>query len=168
MQFARHAGLNESDAEEVTQEVFKSVAQGIDAFESRPQHGTFKAWLFQLTRWRINDHFRRQGRQLPSAERASEQETGTRTEEKIPAPQNLDEAWEKDWQRNLLRLAMSQIAGEIDAKHFQIFQLYNEQEWSALQISRDMRVQLPTVYVVNHRVTKLLKARIKHLGDDLG
>src|SRR3954466_7186399 len=66
---ARRAGLSHADAEDVTQDVFKRVAETIHDFESDPARGTFRGWLLNLTRWRIADKFRkaRPGeKQLPS------------------------------------------------------------------------------------------------------
>src|SRR5829696_555551 len=55
---ARRSGLAHADAEEVTQDVFKRVAETIHEFESDPSRGTFRGWLATLTRWRIMDKHR--------------------------------------------------------------------------------------------------------------
>ena len=55
---ARRSGLTHADAEDVTQDVFKRVAETIQEFESNPQRGTFRGWLMNLTRWRITDKYR--------------------------------------------------------------------------------------------------------------
>src|SRR5687768_16238778 len=52
---ARRAGLSHADADEVTQDVFRCVADKIGEFESNPARGTFRGWLAQLTRWRVID-----------------------------------------------------------------------------------------------------------------
>src|SRR5258708_232651 len=52
---ATRSGLTHSEAEEVTQDVFKRVSETIREFESNPQRGTFRGWLMNLTRWRVAD-----------------------------------------------------------------------------------------------------------------
>jgi len=57
-------GVNETDAADVTQEIFLSVANSLDRFQcsdaSRQQPGSFRAWLWTIARRRIADWYRRQ------------------------------------------------------------------------------------------------------------
>ena len=55
---ARRTGLSHADAEEVTQDVFKRVAETVHEFEADPARGSFRGWLTNLTRWRITDKLR--------------------------------------------------------------------------------------------------------------
>src|SRR5262245_30764292 len=50
---ARRSGLAHADAEEVTQEIFKRVAETIHELDYDPQRGKFRSWLMTLARWRI-------------------------------------------------------------------------------------------------------------------
>ena len=59
-QLALRHTKNREDAEEVTQDVFRRVAEKIHEFESQPRPGSFRTWLSNLTRWRIIDKFRAQ------------------------------------------------------------------------------------------------------------
>ena len=54
----RRAGLNHSEAEEVAQDVFHSVAESIATFSPQPTRGSFRRWLLNLTRWRVIDYRR--------------------------------------------------------------------------------------------------------------
>jgi RNA polymerase sigma-70 factor (ECF subfamily) len=47
---ALKAGLTESEAKDVEQETLLCVAKTIHTFEANPARGTFKSWLFNLTR----------------------------------------------------------------------------------------------------------------------
>ncbi len=57
-------GVNETDAADVMQEIFISVANSLDRFQcndaSRQQPGSFRAWLWTIARRRIADWYRRQ------------------------------------------------------------------------------------------------------------
>ena len=59
---AQRSGLTRVEAEDVTQDVFKRVAETIHEFESNPERGSFRAWLMNLTRWRVTDQFRKRDR----------------------------------------------------------------------------------------------------------
>src|SRR5262245_56116892 len=56
--WARQAGLQSSDAADVMQETFRSVAAGIDAFRRKSSGDSFRGWLWTITRNKIRDHFR--------------------------------------------------------------------------------------------------------------
>lgn len=60
----RANGLQESDAEDVCQNVLRSIVTGIGSYQ---RTGSFRGWISQVTRNRIIDHHRRQQRQ-PSSE----------------------------------------------------------------------------------------------------
>jgi RNA polymerase sigma-70 factor (ECF subfamily) len=56
--WCRRSGLQEADAQEVGQEVFTAVAQGIGRFRRESQGDTFTGWLRVITRNKLHD-FRR-------------------------------------------------------------------------------------------------------------
>src|SRR5579859_1023662 len=52
---ALKSGLTEAEAQDVVQETVICVAKDIQKFKRQHELGSFKAWLRQLTRWRIAD-----------------------------------------------------------------------------------------------------------------
>lgn len=166
---ARRSGLAHADAEDVTQDVFKRVAETIHEFESDPARGKFRGWLMNLTRWRIMDRFRRQppAAVAPSAPRDATS-TGTSTINRLPDNVDQDAAWELDWQRHLLDAACERLARTANAKHFQAFDLYVRQGRPVLQVARDLGMNPATIYLVSHRLKKELKAEIARLREQLG
>jgi RNA polymerase sigma-70 factor (ECF subfamily) len=53
--WCRGAGLERNDADDVSQEVFTAVARAITRYE---RNGSFRGWLWQVTRNKVLDHFR--------------------------------------------------------------------------------------------------------------
>ena len=51
--FARRNGLQDADAADLTQEVFLAVAQAAGRFHYDPRRGTFRGWLYAVTRKQI-------------------------------------------------------------------------------------------------------------------
>src|SRR5262245_35975989 len=89
--FARRSGLPHADAEDVTQEVVKRVAETIHEFESNPARGTFRGWLLQLTRWRIADTFRHRPKDdAQNSRRPDESTDRTATIERVPDDAKTD------------------------------------------------------------------------------
>ena len=55
---ALKAGLREDEAWDVVQETILSIAKQSRKNIYKPEQGSFKLWLWNMTRWRINDQFR--------------------------------------------------------------------------------------------------------------
>jgi RNA polymerase sigma factor (sigma-70 family) len=164
---ARRAGLMHDEAEEVTQDVFKRVAETIQNFESDPARGSFRGWLMNLTRWRIADKFRHRppaGSQISFSGGDSD---GANAAESLPDLQ-IQETWELEWQRNMLEVALARLARRVPAKHFQVFDLYARQQWPVWRVARELGVNPASIYLISHRLTKQLKSEIVYLQTQLG
>ena len=162
------AGLTESEAKDVEQETLLCVAKTIHEFESDPARGTFKSWLLNLTRWRIADQFRRRDPAVASSAPTSDgSPTRTPTVERIPGPDNLDAEWEIEWKRNIVETALARVGRKVKPKHLQIFDLYAMRHWPAGKVARELGVTRLQVYLVNHRLTKLMKREVDYLGRNL-
>ncbi len=168
--FARRAGLPHEDAEDVTQDVFKRVAETIHEFESDPARGRFRGWLMNLTRWRIADKFnsRPKGEHRAAGQQQDTTSTGTSTINRIPDQANNDAEWELEWQRHLLDAACERIAKRVKPRHFQAFDLYVRQRRPVLQVARELGINPAALYLIGHRLTKELKAEVAKLRQQLG
>src|ERR1700735_1692360 len=51
--FARRRGLQDADAADLTQEVFLAIAQSAGRFHYDPRQGSFRGWLYGVTRNKI-------------------------------------------------------------------------------------------------------------------
>ena len=58
--WSRRMGLQATDATDVVQEVFGSVSRSVNDFHRGKNGGTFRGWLWTITRNKIRDHFRAQ------------------------------------------------------------------------------------------------------------
>jgi RNA polymerase sigma-70 factor (ECF subfamily) len=166
---ARRSGLAHADAEDVTQDVFKRVAETIHQFESDPNRGTFRGWLMNLTRWRIADRFNAKPKHEYHSVRKHDDTGGrTATIERVPEEGSADADWEKEWQRHLLDAACERIAKRVKARHYQVFDLYIRQQWPVLKVAGELGINPASVYLIGHRLTKQLKAEVELLQGQLG
>ncbi len=166
---ARRAGLSHADAEDVAQDVFKRVAETIREFDTDPERGSFRGWLMKLTHWRIADKFENRGK-LPQQGPNSRDDTAARTAtiERVPAPVDDEDEWDREWQQHLIAAAADRIARQVKPLHFQVFDLYVRQQWPVLKVATELGVNPASVYVIGHRLTKLLKAEVAKLQKQLG
>jgi len=162
---ARRAGLGDSEARDVVQDTLLGVAKKIHEFESNPDRGTFRGWLLNLTRWRITDHFRNR----PPAQSGGGPATDDRTAtvERVPDPAQIDEFWEAEWKQNIFDTAVARVSRRVNPKHAQIFDLYAVRHWPAATVSRELGVSMVQVYLVSHRLTRLLKDEVAYLQKKL-
>src|SRR5262249_50716351 len=56
--WARRAELGDADAADLVQEVWQAVAGALERFRRDSEGGTFRGWLWTITRNKLNDHFR--------------------------------------------------------------------------------------------------------------
>lgn len=166
----RRSGLPHADADEVVQDVFVQALQNISRFESDPARGTFRGWLAKLTRWRIDDRWRRNLREanhrvdLYAGRGGDDTVTSTDPIHRFPDLSGDEhEADEREWQQLVLTEALGRLAETVPAKHFQVFTLYALQHQRVLRISRDLGVNPASVYVISHRLTKKLRVIIEEL-----
>ncbi len=166
---ARRSGLSHADAEEVAQDVFVRVAEKIGEFDLNPDRGSFRGWLMKLTRWRIADKFaampRKEERRAPRRDT-----TGPRTAtiERIPAPADDEDEWDREWQQHIMDAAVERLSRQVKPRHFQVFDLYVRQQWPVLKVAAELGINPASVYVIGHRLTKQLKVEAEKLRRQLG
>ena len=161
---AMKSGLSESEAKDVEQETLLCVAKTIHEFESNPERASFKSWLLNLTRWRIAEQFRKRSPAAHSTSPSDATNTRTPTVERIPGTDTLEAEWEIEWKRNIMQTALARIGRKVKPKHLQIFDLYSQRHWAASKVARELGVTMVQVYLVNHRLTKLLRKEVEYLG----
>lgn len=159
---ARRAGLGTDEVEDVVQDALITVSRNIAKFNTDPARGSFKSWLFLVTRSRIED-FRRKRRRdpVPLADlepgRATTSTATTMIEHRVPdtAPppdEQLDRAWDEAWQRNVQQRALDDLKEQVKAHHFQIFFLHFIKEQPVKAVARALGTNVALVYLVKHRL----------------
>jgi RNA polymerase sigma-70 factor (ECF subfamily) len=168
--FAIKAGLTEDEAQEVVQETMISAARHLPGFRYDPKVCSFKTWLLNLSAWRVQDQLRK--RQAPSAPQPSRPgndstDTASRTSavERVPDPAGgpLEAIWDEEWRTNLLDTALARVKARVDARQWQIFDLYALKQWPVADVVKALGVNAGRVYLARHRISSLLKGELKRL-----
>jgi RNA polymerase sigma factor (sigma-70 family) len=157
---ARKAELTDAEAQDVVQETVVSVAKAMPTFHYDPALGSFKGWLLQVTRSRINDawrkkYYRKNGQTLPREERL-----GTTILEGQAGPVELDNIWNAEWEKSVLQVAMDRIKGRVEPSRYQMFYLHVVKKIPAREVARRLCVKLAEVYFAKYRVSALIKKEI--------
>jgi RNA polymerase sigma-70 factor (ECF subfamily) len=158
-------GLSPAEAQDVVQETIISVSRHMPTFQYDPSIGTFKAWLLNMTRWRILDHIRKQKHAPSSPPQDGRQEDETQAVRHVadPAGNHLDALWEAEWENNLLAAAVAKIKRQTDPAHYQIFDCYVNRGWPPEKVAETFGVPVTQVYLIKHRITADLKDEVKRI-----
>src|ERR1041385_6303797 len=158
---ARQAGLTDVEAQDVVQETMVSVVKHIPTFKYDPAIVSFKSWLLKMTRWRILDQLRKR---LPTHEKRSsvDSATATSTVEKMidPKSEDLDAAWDAEFERTLFKAAVAKVKKRVDPQKYQIFDFYVKKEWPPEKVAAAFGVSVEAVYLAKHRVTELIRQEV--------
>src|SRR2546423_6122844 len=108
---ALRAGLSESESEDVVQDTIFSVARQMPQFKYDRVRGSFKRWLFLITRRRIADHLRKEYRQVKTYQPPPDGGTRTALLELEPDPrtESLNAIWDEEWKQRLLETALRSV-----------------------------------------------------------
>ena len=155
-------GLTRSEAEDVVQETLISVAKHMPGFQYDPAIGSFKAWLLNMTRWRITDQLRKRGLQSIPSEPDEDTRFGPEGEGEPVSP-DLEKLWDEEWEKNLLQAAVAKAKRRLDPKQFQIFDCYVNKDWSPERVAKALGVPIGQVYLAKHRVTDVIRQEVERL-----
>ena len=169
------SGLTHPEAQDVVQETVISVSKSMHNFKADPAYGSFKAWLLNLTRWRITDQFRKRRRGANAGEEppraVSNGDTpSTPVEERVPDPAGnaLEAIWNDEWEKHMVDAALEKVKQQSSAKHYQIFFLQAIKQIPPAKIAVTLNLKVDQVYLIKHRLTKVFEEAIKELETKLG
>lgn len=164
---AKKAGLNDAEAQDVVQETVISVLKSMPSFDYQAKNGSFKSWLLQLTSWRIIDQFRKRGPEYSRSPDPGTAAAGTADLEQLAdsAGQQLEQHWEREWENNLMEAAIDRVKRKVNAKDYQIFDLYAFKQWPVARVARTLNVSAARVYLTKHRVGNLVKKEVARLRE---
>jgi RNA polymerase sigma-70 factor (ECF subfamily) len=166
---ARRAGLSDVEAQDVVQETLISVAKHMPTFKYDPSVGSFKAWLLNMTRWRIIGQFRKRQPQADHQPPPGNSTRRTDIVDAVPDPNapDLNEVWEADWRANLVNAAMEGLKHRIDPLRFQIFDFYVNKEWPPEKVAERFGVSIDQVYQIKHRLTATIRDEVNRLEKEV-
>ena len=158
--FARKRGLQDSDAADMVQEVLRSVARNADRMDYDPKKGTFRGWLYTVTRNKIYNFLSSQKRRPRGVGDVSSQERL----EAFADPTNQSEAdWELEYQRRLSSKAMDRVKHEFQPATWQAFWGTAVEGRQALEVGETLKMSPGAVYVAKSRVLARLRDEVQKL-----
>ncbi len=157
---ARRQGLQEADASDLAQEVFRAVAGAIERYNLDPSAGSFRGWLFTIARNLILNLLASQ-RRHPRGSGDSDLRDLLETQ---PAPDAGDTAlFESEYQRGVLDWAVGQVRGEFSEPVWEAFWLAGVEGSPPDEVARRLGLSVGTVYQYKSRVVVRLRREIERV-----
>jgi RNA polymerase sigma-70 factor (ECF subfamily) len=156
--FLCRRGVQDADAADLTQEVFQSVARAAGRLDYDPARGTFRGWLFAITRNKLADFLERRGRQpVGSGDSAA-----LRRLEQEPDPDAAEQTcWDAEYQRQLFRWAAEQVRGGFAEPTWQAFWRTAVEGRPGAEVARELGMSVGAVYVAKSRVLARLVQKVQ-------
>ena len=160
--FSLKRGLSSSDAADIVQDVMTSVAKAIGDFSYDSNKGTFRSWLYTITRNCIHKHFRKLGRQPVSIR----QSAVTRLADDQESDDSAETLWESEYRRTLFHWAVRAIRDEFQEHTWQAFWRTAVEDVPAAIVAEELGMQPGAVYTARSRVLTRLRVRIASVAGD--
>ena len=160
--FARNRGLQDADAADLMQDVLRSVARNAHRMEYDPKKGTFRGWLYTVTRNKIYNFLSGQ-RNRPRGSGDSD------AHERLDATPARDDGagpdadWEKEYQRRLTARAMERVKDEFQPATWQAFWQTAVDGKAAADVGAGLRMSPGAVYVAKSRVLARLRDEVRSM-----
>jgi RNA polymerase sigma-70 factor (ECF subfamily) len=158
--FARHHGLQDADAADLTQEVFAEVARMAGRWGYDPERGSFRRWLFGVTHHKLA-RFLRTRRLQPVG--SGDSGTQRRLEEEPSPAADQEAAWEQEFQQQLFRLAAAQVRDRFTPTTWQAFWQTAVEGKEAAVVAAELDLSVGAVYVARSRVLARLTEQVEQL-----
>ena len=133
-----------------------------------PDQGSFKTWLMNMTRWRINDQFRKRKKDtaMMGGEWDNDRKTAVIDRVEDPDGDVLSRLWNMEWKKNIADAALSRVKAQVSPKQYQIFDCYVIKQWDAKKVQDKLNVSMAQVYLAKHRVGAVFKKEVAKLEDE--
>ena len=159
--FARKRGLQDADAADLMQEVLRSVARNASKMEYDPKRGTFRGWLYTVTRNKIYNFLSSQKNRARGVGDSAAHERL----EAIPDRhgEDPDADWDLEYQRGLSAKAMDRVKVEFQSNTWRAFWGTAVEGRPAGEVGMELKMSPGAVYVAKSRVLARLRDEVQRM-----
>ena len=157
---ARRAGLQDADAADVTQEVFRAVAGKISQFEYDARRGEFRGWLYRITQNKLRDASARR-QNVGSGDTAVHELLNEQPAATVP------DTWDHEFRQRLLAWAYDQLRARCEPSTWEAFWLTAVEGASGDAVAARLGLSVGAVYVAKSRMLLRLKEILQPWEDEL-
>ncbi|MGI9473170.1 MAG: RNA polymerase sigma factor [Rubripirellula sp.] len=156
---ARARGLQDADAQDLTQRVLFAVSQSLPDWERNPGGGKFRHWLRRVAKNAVLNALSR-----PPRDRAGGGTTAIELlQQHVESNDDIEESVDYEFRRQLFRRAALQVQQRTSETNWQAFRLTMLEEQSIDAVADQLRVTVGTVYAARSRVMRRIREAVREL-----
>ena len=160
-EWCRRSRIQSQDAADITQEVFRVVAERIESFQRESVSSPFHRWLWGITRHKVYDHFRTLARR--PAVRGGTTAQMMFSQVPIDVPEKWSEIEAENDQSAVARRALALIQTDFQPQTWQAFWRVTVDDISAAEVANELRMTVGAVYNARYKVLKRLREEFSNL-----
>jgi RNA polymerase sigma-70 factor (ECF subfamily) len=152
--WGRRAGLQETDASDLVQEVFAVLLRKLPAFEYDGRR-TFRGWLrvVTLNKWK-------EARRRRAAPTDAEADLAD-----LSAPAQAEALWDQEYRQHLVGRALEVMKADFQPATWQACWAHVVEGKPAAQVAAELNLSANAVYLATSRVLRRLRAELDGLWD---
>jgi RNA polymerase sigma factor (sigma-70 family) len=162
---AVNKGLQDADAQDLCQDVFRAVAAAIERWDPDPAKGRFRAWLFRIARNLLVNFLASQGRQVRGSGSTSVQEL---LEAQPAGDPEAEAEFAAEFKRRAFRWAADQVKNEFADSTWQAFWKTGIDNKPVTAVAKELGLSAGAIYIARTRVLARLRDRVAQLTEDSG
>lgn len=151
--FASRRGLQPADVDDCLQDVMVKLTGAMSRFQYDPSKGKFRSYLKTVV---LHAIYERHSKKKP-ARQAVDIEHAANMAENDP---QVDEAWELEWRRYHLQLAMQRVKMEFNRRDIKAFEAYAIRGDDARQVGESLEMSVDQVYQAKSQILKRVSALV--------
>jgi len=157
-QWCRQWGLQEADADDVTQAVLLKLVEHMKAFQYDASK-SFRAWLKTVSyhawaKWRAA----RQNLAVGTADIHAALQS-------LEAKEDLLSRLEKEYDSELMTLAMMRVSQRVEAHTWEVFRLLALDGLTGAEVARRLNIKVATAYVARSKVQRMIREEMGALDE---
>jgi RNA polymerase sigma-70 factor (ECF subfamily) len=161
---ARRRGLQQADADDLTQDVLRAVAGAIDRWQHDPDRGSFRSWLYRITRNLIVNALAARGRHTASYGAGGTDMVNLL--EAQPAPEGEDSAlFDLEFRRQVFARAAERVRPGVHETTWQAFWRTGVEGEDVQAVAAALGLTPGAVYVARSRVMARLRREIEQIEE---
>jgi RNA polymerase sigma factor (sigma-70 family) len=156
--WCRNWGLQDADAQDVTQHVLLKLVARFRDFHYEPGR-SFRAWLKTLTHHAWHDYLKT--RRRPGL--GTGDSTVIQLVANIEANKDLELRLQDAFDQELLEVAMARVRLRIEPRTWDAFRLLALDEWSGARAAEHLDMKVATVFVSRSKVLRMIREEVTRL-----
>ena len=156
--------LQQSDADDLTQEVLTALFSNVDRFGHNGRIGAFRSWLRTVTHNQAVDFLRRRTRDAPQLDRST---FSNAIESLLDPRSSVSKLFDRQHDRHLLRTLLRRVTAEFQDSTMALFREHVIESRDATAIADEFSVSRHAVYMAKSRVMRRLRELAPGLIEDM-